>query len=179
MEDDIFSIRRDMLPTQDEVFEFVNSRVKKKILARSTVVWEMALLVQSIWTSADTCPQSVQGIIKKFENLFTERRKFLTSRYGTRTKNLCNKRTQPSLPREKSKRRKLTVNTDEPALRTEVKSLLDDILDIVEVQAPKPLPHNPSRKITLRCKKIELTPEQMWKKEMGSELFDIFSELLI
>ena len=76
--DDEFFFRVDQLPTNEDVFEFVNSRTRYGKMSRSLALNNMASAVQNIWQIADVCPLTHYPIIKRGKKLLRELKHFLT-----------------------------------------------------------------------------------------------------
>ena len=76
--DDEFFFRVDQLPTNEDVFEFVNSRTRYGKMSRSLALNNMSSAVQNIWQIADVCPLTHYPIIKRGKKLLRERQDFLT-----------------------------------------------------------------------------------------------------
>ena len=183
MDGEEFFFRGDKLPTNDEIFEFVNTRTKYGKQPQNFALRKMAEAVHDIWQKADTCPLSVPAILAQGQKLLNERRNFLRSSRRDQSKpplpqvqvsEFTKKRRHPSTGRETSKRQSTSIYKTPATSITddEVQEVLENLLEqIVEKEEEiKTVP----RKINLRN---DCNAEQKWKKEVGLHLFDVFSEV--
>ena len=188
--DDEFFFRVDQLPTNEDVFEFVNSRTRYGKMSRSLALNEMASAVHSIWLSADACPLTHNPIIERGKKLLRDRQDFLTrfkknaqpkpSYPKTQQSESTKKRRFPSTGRDTSKRRSTSIykrtastQSDDSSIEYEVKEVMENLLEQIP-EDHKMEKKEPLRKITLRN---DCNAEQKWQKEVGVHLFDVFSDL--
>ena len=190
MDGDEFFFTGKELPTNEDVFEFVNTRSKYGKQSQSSAIRKMADAVHEIWQKADTCPLSVPAIMVEAKKLLNERKKFLTANTSDQSKlplsktqvsEFTRKRRHPSTGRETSKRQSTSIyktsatstainnSTTDYEVQDVMENLIEQIIENQEEEI-KALP----RKIHLRN---NCSPEQKWRKEVGLHLFDVFSEV--
>ena len=118
MDGDEFFFTGKELPTNEDVFEFVNTRSKYGKQSQSLAIRKMADAVHEIWQKADTCPLSVPAIMVEAKKLLNERKKFLTANSSDQSKlplsktqvsEFTRKRRHPSTGRETSKRQSTSI----------------------------------------------------------------------
>ena len=74
MDKELFFFRGDNLPTNEEVFDFVNTRTKYAKTSQVSVLNELASTVHAIWQKADTCPLSKNAIATRGKKLLAASR---------------------------------------------------------------------------------------------------------
>ena len=194
MDSDTFFFQRDRLPTNGDVFSFINSRTKFGRMTKASAIHDAAKDVFDLWQNADTCPMVLSSIRDKCSKLLKDRETFIRA---NRTKSFpqskqavasefTRKRRMPSTGRERSKRK--TALTDKKEDQTDaenpgtshdkdVKSLLSNIAD--SVVAKEVQEESEQRQESMPPKRILLrhvtTPEQKWMTQIGGMLFDVFS----
>ena len=199
--DEPFFFRGNMLPTKGEVFKFINTRTKFGSCTQDDAISKAAKKVGKIWEQADTCPMSKAAIIKQCEKLLKDRQDFLKMKGKSwHEKNVSQSLTPTPTPRKRrfpgpgrqpSKRAStskykttLTQPTEpaepaEPAERSEivedVSALLSEIVETVvssQSYSTENMSDIPCRK-NLRANS---RAEHTWFTQVGSQLFDVFSE---
>ena len=194
MDSDTFFFQRDRLPTNGDVFSFINSQTKFGRVTKASAIHDAAKDVFDLWQNADTCPMVLSSIRDKCSKLLKDRETFIRA---NRTKSFpqskqavasefTRKRRMPSTGRERSKRK--TALTDKKEDQTDaenpgtshdkdVKSLLSNIAD--SVVAKEVQEESEQRQESMPPKRILLrhvtTPEQKWMTQIGGMLFDVFS----
>ena len=148
----------------------------------SLAVTKVANTIFHIWQKADCCPPSVPAIKKKVEKLIRERKNFLTTccpqvpdpkpEPSQSTKRCF----LPSIGWKASKRIYSSgVISQETDIHKEVSGIFEMLLIMLESEedvCSKPVP---LERISLILRNNCL-PEQSWKKEIGLQLFDVFSD---
>ena len=141
MEGDVFSFRGDNLPTNEEVFYFVNTRTRYGKQSHSCAIHEMANDVHAIWEKADTCPLSIPAIMARGKKLLKERENFLRSNKTdqpkpplpkTQTSEFTKKRRHPSTGRETSKRQSTSIYKNSASSTSIEPSTIDHCWDARE-----------------------------------------------
>ena len=178
MEEEIFNFRGDQLPTNSEVFSFINSRTKYGKTCKETALNEAAKKIHDIWKKADACPLGKAAIKLKCENLLTGRKNFfrqekpITPESDSQLSEYTRKRRLPSTSRERSKRPSTSIYKIQPCLNEEVQSVLDHIIDTVIAEEAHENAFIRPRRMALRN---DFSPEMKWQMEIGCLLFDVFS----
>ena len=135
MDSTTFFFRRDRLPTNGEVFLFINSRTKFGRVAKASAVHDAAKDVFDIWQKADTCPMALPSIRDKCSKLLKDRDTFIRanrSKSFSQPKqagksDFTRKRRLPTTGRERSKR-KTKLNNNQEAISFEFSINLIDKL---------------------------------------------------
>ena len=186
MDEDLFFFRGDTLPTQGEVFLFVNSRTKHGKSTKVSAINEAAKEIHDIWHNADVCPLANTVVIGRVEKLLKDRRLFLRRNLTPLAKvvstpsDFTRKRRMPSTGRQSSKRstcskfkrQKPICAPELAAVDDEVDMLMSDLIDSIETMESQQSLSQPQR----RNLRHDVTADQKWLREIGCQLFDVFSE---
>ena len=62
---EVFEFKEDILPTNGDVFRYINSRTAKRKLELGPTIHEAVTKIHHIWQKADACPMSVTCMIKR------------------------------------------------------------------------------------------------------------------
>ena len=74
---EVFEFKEDILPTNGDVFRYINSRTAKRKLELGPTIHEAVTKIHHIWQKADACPMSVTCMIKRCHKLLKDRRDFV------------------------------------------------------------------------------------------------------
>ena len=176
------NFKGDMLPTNGEVFTYINSRTAYGKSAINATIREAATIIHNIWQKADACPLSVKGVIARCQKLVKDRRDFMIKIQRQNPglapskdslSDFTKKRRLPSVGRELSRRSTPSTYKKKPEGReqivNEVRGLVEEIFVTLEGIQDEP----PKKKRALRS---SISAEQQWMSEVGYKLFDVFSE---
>ena len=191
--DEPFFFRGNMLPTKGEVFKFIKTRTQFGSCTQADAISKAAKKVGEIWKQADACPMSKAAIITQCEKLLKDRQEFLKMKgksWHEKNASLSltpaptpRKRRFPGPGRQPSKRAstsKYKKSLTQPAFEgseivDDVSALLSKIVDkVVNSQS-----YSAENMSNLPCRKnlrANSSAEHTWFTQVGSHLFDVFSE---
>ena len=74
---EVFDFKGDTLPTNGDVFMYINSRTAKGKFALGPTIHEAATKIYNIWQKADACPSSTTYMVKRCQQPLRDRRNFV------------------------------------------------------------------------------------------------------